>query len=472
MKTNSKKILFALCSLLALAIVAAGIVFNYSDLLEISPLAGISLATVPAIFIPKTSLEAKEYVGIYLDKANELNNKAKTESRNLTNAETVEFQTYMDYSKEMRNTARTLEIEEMRLAKEAGEHFDRQNGISQTRQKWVDREGRSVNVFGKGENYSSLILPEERNLSIGRAITAMIRNDWSHAEGEKRALANSIGSGSILVPIGLYGSIVDKARSKSTVFQAGAQLVDMTTKKMSIARVLTDPTFVVKAENAAFPDDDMTFDGIELDSFTIGTVIYASREVIADSPNAAAAIENALMGAFAAKFDQLALIGAGTTEPTGILNTTGVQTVDFTEFSEMSYANLVRLWYKVMAQNGDVSAFILNPRELAAMGLERTDIGYGNLIPDLIKTIPILHTTGCPINLGVSEDQGVCFAGDFTSMLVGLRQGLEIEVSTNAGDTFKKHQVAIKCTWRGDIALTRPTHFVKGINIANPFVEA
>lgn len=460
---KSKQILFALCSMLFLALVAAAVVFNYTDIINNAPLAGMSLAAIAPIFVPKSSREAQEWVAKYLDDANQLNTLAKNEKRNLSHVETAEFDTLLNYSNEMRSIARDLKIKEAKLAEQAGQSIE---GFTSKNEKWIDSEGRSINVFSKGEKYSDIIPIDERNLSLGRAITAMIKNDWSNAENERRALANTSGSGATLIPSSMYSSIIDKARSLSVLFQAGAKMVEMTTQKMTIARVLQDPTFTVKAQNDAFPDDDMTFDSVELNSFTIGTVIYAAKEVLQDSPNAAAAIEKALIGAFAAKFDQLGLIGAGGTEPRGILNTPGVNTTDFDSFTELTYFQLINLWQKVLTQNGEVTGFVLHPQTLAAMGFARTEIGTNIVVPELIKQIPILHTSSIPVNLGDDENLTVCFAGDFSNgMMIGLRQGLEIEVSGLSGDTFKKNQIAIRAVFRGDIVLTRPNHFVKGINI-------
>lgn len=62
---------------------------------------------------------------------------------------------------------------------------------------------------------------------------------------------------------------------------------------------------------------------------------------------------------------------------------------------------------------------------------------------------------------GTNETQ--IFFGDWSKMTIGVRQPLLIEVTREAGSltgsAFASHEVWIKVTWRGHVALTQPTHF-------------
>ncbi|MCO5255662.1 MAG: phage major capsid protein, partial [Lentimicrobium sp.] len=268
-------------------------------------------------------------------------------------------------------------------------------------------------------------------------------------------------------------SVIDAARARSVVLSAGAKTIVMDSATMTIARQLTDPLFEIKLENEAFSDNpDMEFDGVSLTASTIGTIVTMSRELAADSPNAAVAIENAIVKALAVKLDQLALMGTGINEPTGLNATVGVQEVDLLGTSSVDYTVLIDLWTKLALANHDTTAFLLNPRDIGNLAKMRNDLGMNYIAPDLISGIKRLHTTSIPANLGTGTDESIAFAGDFSKLLWGVRQGMQLEVSTTSGDTFKKHQVIIKCTWRGDFALEQPAAFAKAVNIANYPVES
>ena len=59
------------------------------------------------------------------------------------------------------------------------------------------------------------------------------------------------------------------------------------------------------------------------------------------------------------------------------------------------------------------------------------------------KAFPRLVTKNCPdANL---------FVGQWDQFAIALRQDAMVEVSTTAGDAFKKHQVYVKLTMRADV---------------------
>jgi HK97 family phage major capsid protein len=51
--------------------------------------------------------------------------------------------------------------------------------------------------------------------------------------------------------------------------------------------------------------------------------------------------------------------------------------------------------------------------------------------------------------------------GDFSQVILGLRQNAVVEFSLHAGETFQRHQVAFKVTWRGDVAVEHAAAFHK-----------
>lgn len=325
--------------------------------------------------------------------------------------------------------------------------------------EWRDSAGRPVRVLSSleqrvSDNY------ETSTLSLGRAIRAMVTGDWSQSQDEHRALSTGFTSGGYLIDAPMLAGVIDKARAKTVIFEAGAHTVVWDgSKTLDIARVTTDPAFQVKAENAAFTPNDPAFDRVTLNAFTIGSEVVASRELAADAPNFATAIEDAMASALAVKLDYLAMFGAGTTEPMGIANAAGVQSVAAVG-ALTNYSDFVNAWTKVLTANGEPNAYILAPRDAGTLeGILTTNGGY-LLPPAGIAKLKRLITSSIATNGGAGANESNAFVGDFTKLIVGLRQNAMVEVTTTGGDTFDKHQAKIKITWRGDIALSQPTHFV------------
>lgn len=473
---NSIKILkfLAVMLIVAIAIPAAAHFIDAESIESIFAIGAAGLATLPVFGLMETSLEIKEKRGQLHSELTAMVNLAKREKREFTKDEADKYDRLMQEFDKLGDRLKVTEAEEKRACEIAGRTNSSITDIVLPKETWVNvRSGKPVKVYSFGERMSNDLAPEERNLSLGKLIVSMVTGDYRIAEAEQRALSTGAGSGSVLVPEPLYASVIDAARAKAVTAQAGAKMVMMDSKTMSIARVLTDPTFEVKAENDSFTDNaDMTFDAVSLDAYTIGTTVTMSRELAADSPNAATAIESAIIDALAVKLDQLALLGTGINEPTGINAVIGVQELDLLGTASIDYTVLIDLWTKLALANHDTTAFLLNPRDIGNLAKMRNDLGVNYVAPDLISAIKRLHSTSIPANLGTGTDESIAFAGDFTKLLWGVRQGMQLEISTTAGDAFKRHQVAIKCVWRGDFALEQPAAFAKAVNIANYPVDS
>ena len=61
-------------------------------------------------------------------------------------------------------------------------------------------------------------------------------------------------------------------------------------------------------------------------------------------------------------------------------------------------------------------------------------------------------------------DSQACL-GDFTQILFGVREAVQVEVSSEGADTWEKDQVEIKIRWRGDVQLAQAAHLVRLIGI-------
>ena len=56
---------------------------------------------------------------------------------------------------------------------------------------------------------------------------------------------------------------------------------------------------------------------------------------------------------------------------------------------------------------------------------------------------------------------GNSIIGDSTQAVWAVRSSPRVEITTEAGDRFNKHQVGVKIVWRGDFNLFHPVAFEK-----------
>lgn len=321
-------------------------------------------------------------------------------------------------------------------------------GLMSAATEWRDATGRPVRVLAANQNLAG----QGTNLSLGRAVRAMVTGDWSHADAELRALGTSPTSAGFMVPLAVAAGTIDAARSQSTFIRAGAMFVPMSGAQMDIARCDTDPVAAAKAEDAAFTPSG-TFARVTLTAATIGCVSTMSRELAADAANADQVIQEAIARALAVKLDALCV--------TAVTGTTGVQAV--TGVGALAdYGKLITAWQKLQEKSASPTAYVLAPRDAGTLEGLREAVGGQYLRPPTAIAALARHITGAiAINGGAGSNESSAFMADFRQLLIGLRQDVLVEISQDAGDSFDKHQIRVKCTWRGDIGLAQPTHFVK-----------
>lgn len=309
-------------------------------------------------------------------------------------------------------------------------------------------------VFNKGDSVADAY-PESRDMgpyAFGELIVAKAcgaHHAPHYVKNAMKQLDNT--SGGFLVPNGFSSMFLDLARNQMTIMRAGATMMTMDTADMTIAKVDADPTPYVKPEMELATASDITFGAARLDAQTVMVYMTASRELIEDSPNAAQLIVDVGSQALATKVDEWALVGnsssfTGLTDNSSIHATTSVGAIDWLDFSEAS--TLCRL------ANYEPKAAILNPRIYDDLHTIPTGDGTNSSKgwlprPESIKDLAFLPTNSCPLAYSV--------VGDFAPLLWGVRTQPTVEVSTQAGEMFQRHGVAIKIFWRGDFVLTRPT---------------
>jgi HK97 family phage major capsid protein len=392
----------------------------------------------------------REEWGAMIDQYDAIGAKAKKEGRDLNGVETHDaiglsrrieaIRADIDAIAAPRNSARARINPQM--ADEDALQPHRQ------RVEWRDSEGRPVHVLAKTDRWTDL--PKSKDygdLGLGDmvrcAITGKGPKEIKAAMGE-----NANSTGGFLVPDELAGRVIDLARAKAVVMQAGAQTAVMNSDRLTMARVSADPTFEIHAENAQFSTSTVGFDGISFTAFTVGQVILASRELAEDAPNFMQLVEDTLAKAWAAKIDNIAINGSGNFN--GILNwptTGGFPIGETASVGTLAWSAMATAATGIRLTNHEPTAYVINPTPYNTLATSTTGDGVNaskNWLPPppTVATLAPLQTT----NIGT----GSVVLGQFDQFVFAIRKGVQVEITTTGGPTFQSHQAGIKLTWRGD----------------------
>lgn len=323
---------------------------------------------------------------------------------------------------------------------------------------WVDKDGKPVRVLAPSETLS-----EKRSdgLSLGDLVRAKIMG--ARTDDERRALSEGTDSaGGYTVPTPLAAEAIDRLRREAVVVRAGALTVPMDSATLSMARLEADPTVAWRAEGGSVGEGDATFGRVLFEAKSLAVLIKISRELAADSINLGAMIDKAVTSAMALEIDRVALFGSGSSnQPTGVVNTSGINTVSMgTNGAALaSYDKLIDAIYELHADNVMPTAGIFAPRTKAALAKLKDANDNPLTVPEMVREVPLLATTGVPINQtqGTATTASSIIYGDFRQLMIGVRE--EISIRTFDQLYADTGQIALVAHARVDVQLAHAAAF-------------
>ncbi|RFA14514.1 hypothetical protein B7R22_09850 [Subtercola boreus] len=293
-----------------------------------------------------------------------------------------------------------------------------------------------------------------------------------------RALTTT--GGSAIVPASWSATLIDLARSKAAITQAGATIIPMDTQTVNIGRATGDASAAFRAEGGSIATSDPTFDNVTLTAKTMSALVKGSLEFFQDADNADEVVSNAIARAIAGKLDQVALYGGITAgagaislptppNPRGILaalnaqrpaNVLGTAAANGTvQTVGRYYDELIDLLYTVRDSNETPTGLVWNSKVSRMYSKAYDTTGQPLNIPSAVSDVPRFESNNLPsYTLGTMASRANdVFAGDFSQLIIGQRLGVTLQLLTERyADTG---EIGIVAHWRGDVQPARPSAF-------------
>ena len=297
------------------------------------------------------------------------------------------------------------------------------------------------------------IQSEQRQFSIGNVVRAELRGDWSEAGYERemcqearrlyrgsakgvvipseaiyrRAVMVSSGDVSGAIGTKLHGDkYIDIARPTSSVIAAGATLLEGLQQNAAIPKLNSDTSATFYAENAAITDDDLDIDQVTLTpKLCAGTASFTRTVLETTTPKIDELVRFGLEKQIMNRIDTTALNGDGAgATPTGVANTTGINTKVTAGSSTMTHAESLEIIAAVAANNLDTSGgvFIIHPNDAATIGATSKDTGSGTFVYSDGRI------TGKRVIESTHATEGECFFGVFQHLYIGMFGGLDLVI--------------------------------------------
>lgn len=276
---------------------------------------------------------------------------------------------------------------------------------------------------------------------------------------ETRAIVSS-GNGADLVPVDHRQELyISALAAESITRKLGATVLTGLSGNLDIPKEGSSPTPTWKAENTDFDSGDATFASVSLSPKHCGAITEWSRNMVQQSsPEIEGLLRNMLARNIALAVDRAAINGAGGSEPTGILNTVGVQAEAYATSLLATTAEMIGLAdiANVMAKR----AFLSTPgvRKDALKTMDATGLPVG--VETIFHKEPVSFSNQVPTDLGVGNDEHGMIYGDWAELLIGVWSEIDILINPYESGAYKRGNISMRAIATVDTALRHPAAFV------------
>lgn len=263
----------------------------------------------------------------------------------------------------------------------------------------------------------------------------------------------------------LAGSFIDLLRKRMVMQALGATMLNGLVGNIAIPRQTSGATAYWVAESGAPTESQQAFDQVTMSPKTVGAYTDYSRKLLLQS---SIDVENFvrmdLAKQIAIEIDRAALYGAGSSnEPTGIKNTSGINTKDFGAVAP-TFAEIVAMETEVAADNADIGtlAYLVNARGRGALKTTEKASNTGQFIWEPGNTV---NGYRCEVSNQVAGTAGSTedhFFGNWSDLLIGTWSGLDLTVDPYSNST--SGTVRVVALQDVDIAVRHAESFCRGAN--------
>lgn len=252
----------------------------------------------------------------------------------------------------------------------------------------------------------------------------------------------------------------------SVVRGLGATVLNGLAGSLSIPRETGSPTAAWVAENGAISSSDPDFDAVTLAPKHVGALSEWSRNMVLQaSPDIEALLRQMLARNLATAIDIAAIKGGGTSEPTGVLATSGIATQ---AYATSLFATCAEMVAKAdIANVGTARRSFLTTHTVGkiarkALTTDKLPVGIANIF----QQEPVAFSNNVPETLGAGTEHGLIYA-DWSQLLMGIWSEIDILVNPYAATPYSKGNVQIRAMATMDLAVRHPLAFVSGTGVTS-----
>ncbi len=229
------------------------------------------------------------------------------------------------------------------------------------------------------------------------------------------------------------GDFIDVLRNSSAVMQNATILNGLSGDVKIPKKTAASTAAFISSEGGAAGESEMTIGSVTMSPKTLGAFTDVTRQLmIQSSLDVENLIRNDLAGSMAIAIDNAALEGSGSSgNPTGITNTTGVNTVSLSSAAAPTFAEMVSMESAVAVDNALLGGlvYIVHPTNAGTLKTTTKDSGSGQFV------LANNEINGYPVVVSAQLTANNYVFGNMQDLLVGMFSGLDIVVDPYSNST-------------------------------------
>lgn len=222
------------------------------------------------------------------------------------------------------------------------------------------------------------------------------------------------------------GDFIDALRNSSAVMQNATILSGLSGDVKIPKKTAASSAAFISSEGGAAGESEMTIGSVTMTPRTLGAFTDVTRQLmIQSSLDVENLIRNDLAGSMAIALDNAALEGSGSSgNPTGITNTTGINTVSLSSAAAPTFAEMVSMETAVAVDNALLGGLVYIVHPSNAGTLKTTEKATNTA--QFVYTDGLIN--GYPVVVSAQLTANNYVFGNMSDLLVGLFSGVDLVV--------------------------------------------
>lgn len=281
-----------------------------------------------------------------------------------------------------------------------------------------------------------------------------VTKDPEHLQVVKALAEGVAADGGYLTPTEFRAQLVEDIQDKPFLRNL-VTVIPMNSDSIELPTLASGVKTSWGSENTAISTTTARFGTLTLAPKRLNTLLYTSRELVADSAiNVVQLISRLFVEAIGREEDRVIINGSGSGQPKGILQET-LSGIDNGNDDTTLAVNVKKLPFRLGTAYRTRAKWILNSLSLSHVATLRDSNlnflfkeGIEGLTPHRLAGYEVFEQNDMPLD--------TLLFGDLSYYYLGDREQISVETTTEGAGTFEKHQVAIKVVERidGKVALT------------------